>query len=150
MSILAIASDRLNVYEMGDELAQRGWSVDRQQFPPSLHLTVTPAHAQVADQFLDDLRAAAKQAGRPSRARLSNAVLVGLAQTAARILPPRLISALTARASHGALAGRGGAQRSAALYGMVGSLPNRGDLGDLALEVLDGMTLVDPRGDGSP
>jgi glutamate/tyrosine decarboxylase-like PLP-dependent enzyme len=55
MSILALGSDRLNIYEVGDELTLRGWHMDRQQFPPSLHLTVTHAHTRVADQFLADL-----------------------------------------------------------------------------------------------
>ncbi len=36
----------------------RGCSLDRQRFPPRLHLTVTHAHAKVTDQFLDDLEQA--------------------------------------------------------------------------------------------
>ncbi len=53
MSVLAIASDKLDVYQIGDELTARGWHLDRQQFPPSLHMTIVPAHALVVDQFLD-------------------------------------------------------------------------------------------------
>ncbi len=74
MSIMAIASDRLNVFEIGDEMALRGWNLDRQQFPPSLHVTVTPAHAQVADQFLADLGQVVRLVKKPSRARLSRLV----------------------------------------------------------------------------
>jgi sphinganine-1-phosphate aldolase len=57
-SILAIASDTLDAYQVGDEMARRGWCLDRQQLPPSLHMTVTPAHTRAADRFLDDLRRA--------------------------------------------------------------------------------------------
>jgi hypothetical protein len=140
MSILAIASDGLNVFEGGDEMGQRGWSLDRQQFPSSLHVTVTPAHATVADQFLADLRDAVEQVKKPSRARLSNSLQVGMAQVAARLLPPRLMSRLTRRSSAtgGESLGVGG--RSAAMYGMMATLPNRGDLNEVVLDILDQLT----------
>jgi glutamate/tyrosine decarboxylase-like PLP-dependent enzyme len=141
MSILAIGSDRLNVYEIGDELTQRGWHLDRQQSPPSLHLTVTHAHARIADQFLDDLAQAVARAGRFSLDKLSNTVKVGLVQAAARVLPADAMSALAARSS--AVTGLKGAavpERSAAMYGMMASLPNRGDLDELVLDLLDRLT----------
>lgn len=141
MSILAIGSDRLNVYEIGDELAQRGWYLDRQQFPPSLHLTVTHAHAGVAGQFLHDLEQAVARVKRFSLGKLSNTMTVGLVQAAGKLLPAGVMSALTARAS--SLTGLKGAaipKRSAAMYGMMASLPNRGDLTELVLDVLDGLT----------
>ena len=34
--------------DLADELALRGWHLDRQHFPPSLHVTVNYVHAQVA------------------------------------------------------------------------------------------------------
>ncbi len=43
MSVMAIASDRLNIYQVADEMAERGWHIDRQQFPPSLHLRRSPS-----------------------------------------------------------------------------------------------------------
>ena len=140
MSIMAIASDRLNVFEIGDEMALRGWSLDRQQFPASLHVTVTPAHAQVADQFLADLDQVVGLVKRPSRARLSRSLQVRLAQVAARVLPPGLMSRLTRRSSGtgGEALGAGG--RSAALYGMMATLPNRGDLHEVVLDLLDQLT----------
>jgi glutamate/tyrosine decarboxylase-like PLP-dependent enzyme len=142
MSILAIASDRLNVFEIGDEMALRGWNLDRQQFPSSLHLTVTPAHAQVADQFLADLGQVVELVKKPSRARLSNALQVGLAQVAARILPPRLMSRLTRSSSKGGGQTLGAGRRSAAMYGMMATLPNRGDLHEVVLDLLDQLTTV--------
>ena len=144
MSILAIGSERLNVYEIGDELALRGWHIDRQQRPPSLHLTVTHAHGQVADLFLCDLEQAVRQARRISRAKLSNSVKVGLVRTAGRVLPAKWMSALTSRSSRiGGLVGADVPSRSAAMYGMMASLPNTGDLDELVLGVLDSLTDVD-------
>ncbi|MCL7453358.1 MAG: aspartate aminotransferase family protein [Anaerolineae bacterium] len=143
MSILALGSDRHNVYEIGDELALRGWYLDRQHLPPSLHLTVTPAHAAVAGQFLADLAAAVEELGRLNWQRLSDSAKVGLVGLAARILPARLMSALTARSS--SVTGIKGSEvptRSAAMYGMMATLPNRGDLNNMVLDVLDQMTQV--------
>lgn len=144
MSILALGSDRLNVYEIGDELTLRGWHLDRQQFPPSLHLTVTHAHAQVVDEFLRDLEYAVSQANAFKWTRLSNSLKVGLVRAAGRLLPERWMTALASRAS--SITGYSGGtvpQRSAAMYGMMGSLPNRGDLNNIVLGILDELTQVD-------
>jgi glutamate/tyrosine decarboxylase-like PLP-dependent enzyme len=149
MSILALGSDRLDVYQLGDELALRGWYLDRQQFPPSLHLTVTPAHALVVDEFLRDLAEAVLQAKAFSWARVSNSLQVGIVKVAGKLLPERWMSALTSRAS--SLAGfSGGAvpQRSAAMYGMMSSLPNRGDLNEVVLDILDELTQVEEAASG--
>jgi len=144
MSILALGSDELDVYEVGDELTVRGWYLDRQQFPPSLHMTVTHAHAQVADRFLQDLQEALAAVRKPSLHKLSNALKVGLVRGAVRVLSPGLVSRLTGSAS--SIAGLKGSQlpgRSAAMYGMMAALPNRGDLEELVLDVLDGWTRLE-------
>lgn len=66
MSIYAFTSDTLDVYGLGELLETNGWRLDRQQLPPSLHMMVSPAHEQVADRFLADLAAGAKEiAGKP-------------------------------------------------------------------------------------
>ena len=58
MSLVAIASDdpAVDIYVLGDQLEERGWEVDRQQFPASLHVTLTSNHGPVLDQYLADLR----------------------------------------------------------------------------------------------
>jgi len=48
----------LDVYAVADLLATRGWYVDRQGPPPSLHCTVNASHAPTVDDFLVDLREA--------------------------------------------------------------------------------------------
>jgi hypothetical protein len=137
MSVMAIASDRHDIYDVGDELTLRGWHLDRQQLPPSLHLTVMPAHAATANAFLDDLAAAVATVRRPSLARWRKNLLIGLVRVFTRLLPPAMVSRLTGRFAPG-----GGAmpERTAAIYGLIGSLPNRGDVDNLVLDLLDSMT----------
>ncbi len=59
MSVFAFTSDVLDIYAVGDALAEAGWFPDRQQDPPSLHVMVTPVHADVAAEFLSALEQAA-------------------------------------------------------------------------------------------
>jgi glutamate/tyrosine decarboxylase-like PLP-dependent enzyme len=142
MSVLAIASDDLNIYEVGDEMGVRGWHLDRQQLPPSLHLTINRAHVHKAGAFLDDLADAARLARSPTAHRIGNAVAVAAARAATRLLPEDVVSQLVSRASS-ALGGSKGAglpSRSAAMYGMMGSLPNRGDLKELVLDLIEQFT----------
>ncbi len=140
MSVFAIASDRLDIYEVGDEMTLRGWHLDRQQFPPCLHLTVTPAHAKSADQFLRDLAGSVDKVRRPSLVKVRNALMVRLAQALIRLLPEAWVSRLMSKASS-LLGGKEVVpQRSAAMYGMMGTLPNRGDLHEVVLDLLDQLT----------
>ncbi len=48
-------ADRLDVFAVGDALASRGWYLDRQHRPDSLHATVSAGNASVADDFIADL-----------------------------------------------------------------------------------------------
>ena len=140
MSVLAIASDKDNIYEIGDEMGLRGWHLDRQQLPPSLHLTVNYAHREAADRFLLDLAQSVQAARQPSLRRSSNELAVKAARTATKLLPGRLVSGVAGRAS-ALLGGEAGLpQRSAAMYGMMGALPNGGDLRELVLDLLESFT----------
>jgi sphinganine-1-phosphate aldolase len=59
--IVAMASDEggdLDVFAVGDALAARGWYLDRQGPPDTLHATVSAGNAPVIDDYLADLRAA--------------------------------------------------------------------------------------------
>ena len=103
MSAIAIgtrssgAEPPLDVYVIGDLMSARGWFFDRGQSPPSLHLTVSPAHEAIADEFLSDLRACVEET-RSSKEQ---------------------------------------PQGKAALYGMLGSLPDRAFVRDALLELMD-------------
>ncbi|GAB4535950.1 MAG: aspartate aminotransferase family protein [Anaerolineales bacterium] len=138
MSVMALASDEVDIYAVGDALAARGWHLDRQQFPPSLHLTVHHGHVAVADQFLQDLAACVALVRRPALPRLMDAALVRFSNLLVRLLPASWVSRLMRRA--GKWLGGGGEGRSAAMYGMLGTLPNRGDLRELVLDMLERMS----------
>ncbi|MGD2156188.1 MAG: aspartate aminotransferase family protein [Anaerolineales bacterium] len=139
--IMALAGEGLNIYEVGDELSLNGWYLERQQIPPSLHLTINPGHEMLLDEFLTDLENATKKAKRLSVRKVGNAMLLRAARAGTDILPKNIVSRLTSRAS--TFLGVKGAslpQRSAAMYGMMGSLPNRGDIKELVLDIVEQFT----------
>lgn len=61
-TLLSFGSDRVDPFAIADSLAAKGWYVDRQSPPPSLHCTVNAVHDQVIDDFVADLAAAANEA----------------------------------------------------------------------------------------
>ncbi len=96
MSVLAFTSDMIDIYALADAMQARGWFLDRQQRPPSVHMMITPAHEKLTKDILADLRAC-------------------VATVKAGAAP----------------------EGTAAMYGMLGALPDREQVRDLVLDVLD-------------
>ena len=63
LAVGAADPESLDVFAVADELRQRGWYIDRQGPPPSLHLTVNAVHETKVDEFVADLRTAVKTVG---------------------------------------------------------------------------------------
>ena len=81
MSVFAYASrdKNLDIYAVGDQLEERGWLIDRIQHPAGLHCMVTPRHAGVVDNYLNDLRDAVDIVRRdPGLASKGNAAMYGM------------------------------------------------------------------------
>lgn len=146
MSVMAIGSRTMNIYEVGDQMTARGWHMDRQQNPAGLHLTINHAHVASADQFLRDLAESADACRRGRVRTLIDKSRFALLGGAVKVLPSSLVTKLTAVASSMMKIGGGGGlpQRSAAMYGMMAALPNRGDLETVVIDALDRMTRPDP------
>ncbi|MBW1754219.1 MAG: aspartate aminotransferase family protein [Deltaproteobacteria bacterium] len=71
-TVFAFGSDEINIYELSARMAERGWHIEAQQLPPSLHMTVSPVHLSIADKFLDDLRRIAPEVPRADSQDLSD------------------------------------------------------------------------------
>ena len=69
----------LDIYAVADALEDRGWSVDRQQRPNSIHCTLMAKHLDIMDAYLADVRAAASEVrGDPTRKSRGNAAMYGM------------------------------------------------------------------------
>jgi glutamate/tyrosine decarboxylase-like PLP-dependent enzyme len=54
-TVLSYESPSVNIHVIADLMEKRGWFVDRQMNPDSIHLTITPANAPVVDRYCSDL-----------------------------------------------------------------------------------------------
>lgn len=90
-TIVSFAAVGADIYAVADRLEARGWTVDRQQRPASIHLTVMAAHAAIVDEYLADLRAAlAEVRANPALAKSGTAPMYGMA---AKMPVRRLVAA---------------------------------------------------------
>lgn len=81
LGLFAIVSKEpsVSVYAVADLLEEKGWFIDRQMRPESIHCTVTPAHFGKEQQFADDLKAAVEKViEEPGRALSGKAAQYGL------------------------------------------------------------------------
>lgn len=81
MSVFSYGSTdaKINIHAVGDQMEAKGWHVDRQQKPDSLHAMVTPNHAQAMQQYLIDLaEAVAAVRAQPDLAYEGGAAMYGM------------------------------------------------------------------------
>ena len=61
--VLAIRSDTIDLYAVGDVMDDKGWNLNRNTDPRGLHLMLSPAHGAVAGQLIADLQDAVANHG---------------------------------------------------------------------------------------
>jgi glutamate/tyrosine decarboxylase-like PLP-dependent enzyme len=57
-TIFAYTSSDVNMHVIADLMSVKGWFLDRQMNPDSIHLTITPANESALPEYLSDLKAA--------------------------------------------------------------------------------------------
>lgn len=73
------ADDEVDIYAVADLMQERGWALDRQHKPASLHCTVNAHNGSVIDDFLADLREVVDRVGSdPSLATEGEAAMYGM------------------------------------------------------------------------
>lgn len=69
----------VDVYAVADRMEARGWNVDRQHRPASVHCTVTSNHAPIIGDYIRDLRASVAEVRQnPDAASSGNAAMYGM------------------------------------------------------------------------
>jgi glutamate/tyrosine decarboxylase-like PLP-dependent enzyme len=83
MSVFGFTSEEVNMFAVGDAMEERGWHLDRQPAPDSLHVMITLTHDRVVDQFLSDLKESVEYVrANPSAASEGSAPMYGMMATA--------------------------------------------------------------------
>jgi hypothetical protein len=138
MSVFSFTSDRHDIYLIGDELSRDGWNLDKLQFPPALHMTVSNLNCGHEDEFIAALKEAiAVIEGHKIKAASSH-VVVYIAKAFSRLLPDSWFRKLSSRFTSLMNKGEGrNAGTGAAAYGIMASINNRENVDEIMLDVLD-------------
>lgn len=73
------ADPQVNIFAVGDQMQERGWTINRVQNPDGLHAMVTARHLEVVDDYLADLRAGVDTVrAHPELARQGGAATYGM------------------------------------------------------------------------
>ena len=72
-------NNKPDIFVIADQLEQKGWLPDREQFPDCIHLTILPTNVNKIGQYLDDLKSAVDYAlEHPETSASGNAAIYGL------------------------------------------------------------------------
>lgn len=132
-TLFAIASDKIDMFEVADELGELGWTINRQQLPTSLHIVLNYIHVGKGELFINDLKTAVQKAKQFSLLHLKNNMQLQAVKGLKKILNEKQFSTLTQKFS-GTSDSHG---RKAAMYGMMAELSGSGSLNDLVIDYLD-------------
>jgi len=80
-------------------MAEKGWHLDCQQFPDSLHLTISRGNAEVVDEFIRDLNEVMGQTEKLEAESKSAKFTTRAARVASKLLPGKTIGKLVTRLS---------------------------------------------------
>jgi len=132
------STGKIDIYQLGDELTELGWHLDRQMEPPSLHLTVSHGNVAYADEFISDLKKSMNKLGAFSFANVGASIQQKVVSKAAGILPESWLKAMF-KNSIDKINDPKASTKTAPLYGLMGELSGSGTLEDMVLDLLDAM-----------
>ncbi len=78
---------------------------------------------------------------KPNIHNFTSRATVRIVRGASKVLSPKTVSSITSR--FGKRKKKGFPKRTAAMYGMMGALPNKGDIKQIILDMLDGLNKMD-------
>ncbi|KAM7206294.1 Pyridoxal phosphate-dependent transferase [Rhypophila sp. PSN 637] len=110
VSVVAFQARNLDIYDIADGMSAKGWHLNALQNPPAMHVAVTMPIAKVWERLASDLEEVIEMEREKERV--------------------RIVEGKKAK-------GKAEAGDNAALYGVAGSLPNKGVVVDLAKGFLD-------------
>jgi len=138
MSVFSFLSDRHDIFLIGDELAKRGWNLDKLQFPSALHLTVSFYNTGHEDEFIAALKDSVSVVEGQKIKAASSHVLVYVVRALSRFLPEKWFRRLSSKFTGKMNSNEGGSSgTSAAAYGMMAVIDNRENVNEIMLDVLD-------------
>ncbi|MBT3586729.1 MAG: aspartate aminotransferase family protein [Halobacteriovoraceae bacterium] len=134
-SIICLTSQKFNIYQIGDEMQKRGWHLDRQQNPSSLHMTVMKAHEFVQDEFFEDLKLSLEVV--KSFDKKMQGLKTSMTRGMIKAMPSGMVSSLIKGKGKKMGESNQDEPNTAAMYGMMGAIKKQSDLDSLILDVME-------------
>ncbi len=140
MCVMAFTSENDDIFNIGDGLAQKGWYLDRLQFPDGLHMTVNQLNVGKEEELLQDLGMVMQQRYKLQKDLRITERSVNLVNGLMKIVPARIMRPVTRLAGKNldSASGDSGIPQ-AALYGISASIKNRKNVKELVENLIDGI-----------
>jgi len=138
MSVFAFTSEKYNIFQIGDRLSAKGWTLDRIQFPGSLHMTVSYHNVKLVNEFLTAVSESLTQVSEAKGKSRTINLVVSFVKRMSKLMPDswfRRLSALLMTENHDDQRHEMGA----AMYGITEKIENRKNVHELVLDVMDRM-----------
>ena len=132
------STGKMDVFALGDELTNRGWHLDRQMTPASLHLTVSHGNVAYVEEFIADLKASVDKLTAINVSNIGSNIKQSLLNMATKVLPENWIRAMF-NSSLNKINDEKAEVKTAPLYGLMGQLSGTGTMEDMVLDLLDAM-----------
>lgn len=138
-----VSAGKIDIYELADELLTKGWHLDKQMNPASLHMTVSVGNLPYIDEFIADLKASVKKLKLRFIRRISHRLRNKLLNKAVLLLPPKLVEKFGVKAITNSQKSKRKKEHSAPVYGMMGALSGSDTLNEIILNFLDSVYKLD-------
>ena len=139
MSLVVIQSKSIDIHELADNMNIKGWSFDRLQHPSGIHLTISQVHSvEIIEAFINDLKWSISKVKSFSVSKKIHRFQVSTLKLVSKLLPEGSISKIQKRFA----SIDPSPKRSAAMYGMLGVLPDK-DLDRIVKNLLDKLNSLD-------
>lgn len=141
MSVLCLVSKSVDIFQVGDCMAARGWHLDMQQDPNSLHLTVSAAHKDTIDEFFSDLTESAREV--KGIGNKISGIKTTMAKGLLKTMPKNMVSKMVKKEGQNVGVSDKRPEKMAPMYGMMAAITDNSDRETLVKDALD--NLFSPR-----
>ncbi len=143
MSVFSFTSTKGDIFNIGDALEERGWFLNRLQFPDALQMTVSAGNVGKAKEFISDLKNIIENPKRLKKDKQSSDLKIAAAKGLSKALPSGLFKKITNQSISKSLSNENkSSHKQAAMYGIAASLDNRENVNDMLETLLDQMYRV--------
>jgi glutamate/tyrosine decarboxylase-like PLP-dependent enzyme len=138
MGVFAFTSDRHNIFQVGDEMHKRGWTLDRIKYPEALHMVVTNINLDREEVFLNDLEEVVTGLNKVKGTSFATKLARKAAGTVIRTFPGKAQSMFASQAAKAVKSDSPQDQnRGAVFYGISAALEASTDMNEAVVEFLD-------------